>query len=146
MNYHLIPKELRPIAEKVEAQQRISETDALSLYGANDLNALGIIANVMRERKNGNCATYIHNRYINYSNICILSCQFCAFARKKRDADGFELRAPLDSLSSADLIAAAEGVRRYAEWIQSRPRPAEYFSKAEEILKSMRIVRSAKSA
>jgi len=90
MNYQLIPKELRPIAEKVEAQQRISEADALSLYCANDLNALGMIANVVRERANGNYATYIHNRYINYSNICILSCQFCAFAAKKRDAHAFE--------------------------------------------------------
>ena len=41
MNYQLIPKELRPIAEKVEAQQRVSEADALALYRANDLNALG---------------------------------------------------------------------------------------------------------
>jgi aminodeoxyfutalosine synthase len=90
MNYELIPKELRPIAEKVEAQQRISEEDALALYRANDLNALGMIASVVREQKNGNYATYIHNRYINYSNICILSCQFCAFAAKKRDAHAFE--------------------------------------------------------
>jgi aminodeoxyfutalosine synthase len=90
MNYQLIPKELRSIAEKVEAQQRISEAEAVALYGANDLNALGMIANVVRERKNGNYATYIHNRYINYSNICILSCQFCAFAAKKRDAHAFE--------------------------------------------------------
>src|SRR6266850_4557236 len=89
-NYQLIPKELRPIAERVEGHQRISETDALALYRANDLNALGMIANVLRERKNGNYATYIHNRYINYSNICILSCQFCAFAAKKRDAHAFE--------------------------------------------------------
>src|SRR3982750_3797897 len=91
MNYHLIPKELRPIAEKVGAQQRISEADALALYSTNDLNALGIIASVIRERKNGNYATYIHNRYVNYSNICILSCQFCAFAAKKRDAHAFEM-------------------------------------------------------
>src|SRR3954453_11318703 len=90
MNYRLIPKELRPIAEKVEARQRISGEEALILYGANDLNALGMIANVVRERKNANYATYIHNRYINYSNICILSCQFCAFAAKKRDAHAFE--------------------------------------------------------
>src|SRR6478672_2202764 len=90
MNYQLIPKELRPIAEKVEAHQRISETDALSLYQTNDLNALGMIANMVRERKNSNYATYIHNRYINYSNICVLSCQFCAFAAKKRDAHAFE--------------------------------------------------------
>src|SRR6185312_8929614 len=90
MNYQLIPKELRPIAEKVEAKQRISDSDALTLYRAKDLNALGMIASVVREQKNGNYATYIHNRYINYSNICILSCQFCAFAAKKRDAHAFE--------------------------------------------------------
>ena len=90
MNYLLIPKELRPIAEKVEARQRISEADALTLYRSNDLNALGMIANVVRERKNGNYASYIHNRYINYSNICVLSCQFCAFAAKKRDPHAFE--------------------------------------------------------
>src|SRR5438046_7001711 len=90
MNYPLISKELRPIAEKVEACQRISEADALDLYRSNDLNALGIIANVVRERKNGNYASYIHNRYINYSNICVLSCQFCAFAARKRDAHAFE--------------------------------------------------------
>src|SRR6266480_3448650 len=90
MNYTLIPKELRPIAEKIEAASRISESDALILYRSNDLNALGMLANVVRERKNGNFATYIHNRYINYSNICVLSCQFCAFAAKKRDAHAFE--------------------------------------------------------
>src|ERR1035441_8780412 len=43
-----------------------------------------------RQRKVGNRASYIINRYINYSNYCILSCQFCSFARKKRDADGFQ--------------------------------------------------------
>jgi len=90
MNYKLIPKELRPIAEKVDAAQRISEADALALYRSNDLNALGIMASVVRTRKNGDYATYIHNRYINYSNICVLSCQFCAFAAKKRDAHAFE--------------------------------------------------------
>ena len=90
MNYLLIPKELRPIADKIEARQRISEADALDLYRSSDLNALGIMASAVREQKNGNYATYIHNRYINYSNICVLSCQFCAFAAKKRDAHAFE--------------------------------------------------------
>ncbi len=90
MNYSLIPDELRPIAEKIESRERISEQDALSLYRSNDLNALGIMASAIRQRKNGNVATYILNRYINYSNVCILSCQFCAFAAKKRDAHAFE--------------------------------------------------------
>src|SRR4051812_16985505 len=90
LNHLLIPKELRSIAEKVEAGQRISEADALALYKSPNLNALGMLASVVRERKNGNFATYILNRYINYSNICVLSCQFCAFAAKKRDAHAFE--------------------------------------------------------
>ncbi len=90
MNHSLIPNELRPIAEKIETRQRISEEDALGLYRCNDLNALGIMASAVRRQKNGNVATYIHNRYINYSNICVLSCQFCAFAAKKRDAHAFE--------------------------------------------------------
>src|ERR1043166_3683186 len=81
---------LRDIYEKVAAGARISEEDALRLFETKDVNALGTIADFVRERKNGNRASYILNRYINYSNYCILSCQFCAFARKKRDADGFQ--------------------------------------------------------
>ena len=90
MNYSLIPKELKPIAKKIEAGSRVSDSEALALYRSNELNSLGMMANIVRERKNGNFATYIHNRYINYSNICVLSCQFCAFAAKKRDAHAFE--------------------------------------------------------
>ena len=90
MNLSLIPHDLQPIAEKVGNRQRIGDAEAIRLYRSNDLNALGIMASVAREQRNGNIATYIHNRYINYSNICVLSCQFCAFAAKKRDAHAFE--------------------------------------------------------
>ena len=90
MNLSLIPIDLQPIAEKVDNRQRISDAEALQLYRSNDLNALGIMASAARVQRNGNVATYIHNRYINYSNICVLSCQFCAFAAKKRDAHAFE--------------------------------------------------------
>ena len=90
----LLPRELRPVFDKVQAAERITDDDALALYASHDLNALGAIANVVRERKNGNVATYLLNRYINYSNVCILSCQFCAFAAKKRDAHAFEKAIP----------------------------------------------------
>jgi len=82
--------ELRDLYEKVEAGQRISEEDAVRLLQSKDLNALGVMADLVRERKTGDRASYIINCYINYSNYCILSCQFCAFARKKRDADGMQ--------------------------------------------------------
>ena len=90
MNFFLQRSELRDLYEKVAAGQRISETDALRLFESKDLNAVGAIADFVRERRVGNRASYLINRYVNYSNYCILSCQFCAFARKKRDADGFQ--------------------------------------------------------
>jgi aminodeoxyfutalosine synthase len=82
---------LRDLYEKVVAGERVSETDALRLFESKDLNAVGAIADFARQKKVGNRASYIINRYVNYSNYCILSCQFCSFARKKRDADGFQL-------------------------------------------------------
>jgi aminodeoxyfutalosine synthase len=92
MNSFIQRGELRDLYDKVVAGERISEADALRLFESKDLNAVGAIADFARQKKTGNNrASYIINRYINYSNYCILSCQFCSFARKKRDADGFEL-------------------------------------------------------
>jgi aminodeoxyfutalosine synthase len=108
MNLSLIPHDLRPIAEKVEGRQRLSDADALQLFRSKDLNALGVMATAVREQKNGNIATYILNRYINYSNICILSCQFCAFAAKKRDAHAFERS--IDDIAAAVEESLASGI------------------------------------
>ncbi len=78
------------VMEKVVDGVRVTEAEAERLYGVDDINALGRIANVVRERKNGYVATWIPNVYVNYSNVCVLSCQFCAFGAKKRDAHAFE--------------------------------------------------------
>ena len=91
MNFFVQRSELRDLYDKVAAGERISEADALRLFESKDLNTVGAIADLARQKKVGNRASYIVNRYVNYSNYCILSCQFCSFARKKRDADGFEL-------------------------------------------------------
>src|SRR6266481_1821758 len=91
MNFLVQHSELRDLHEKVAAGGRISEADALRLFESRDLNAVGAIADFVNQSKVGDRASYIINRYINYSNYCILSCQFCSFARKKRDADGFQL-------------------------------------------------------
>jgi aminodeoxyfutalosine synthase len=91
MNFFIQRSELRDLYDKVVAGERISEADALRLFETKDLNALGAIADFVRAKKVGNRASFIINRYINYSNYCILSCQFCSFAKKKRDADGFQL-------------------------------------------------------
>jgi len=90
VNFFIQRSELRDIYDKVVAGERISDADALRLFESKDLNALGAIADFVRQKKVGNRASYIINRYVNYSNYCILSCQFCSFSRKKRDADGFQ--------------------------------------------------------
>jgi len=91
VNFSIQRSDLRDLFDKVAAGERVSEAEALRLFESRDLHAVGALADLANRRKNGLRASYIINRYINYSNYCILSCQFCAFARKKRDADGFEL-------------------------------------------------------
>jgi len=108
MNPDLVSEPLQPILRKVENGQRISDADALTLYASPDINGLGFIANLVREKKNGNVATYVFNRYINYSNLCILSCQFCAFAARKRDPHAFEMLIP--EIVSTVRAAVEKGV------------------------------------
>lgn len=91
MDFFIQRGPLRDVYDKVVAGGRLDEADALRLFETKDLNALGAIADFANRRRNGLRASYILNRYINYSNYCILSCQFCAFSRKKRDNDGFQL-------------------------------------------------------
>jgi len=91
MNRRLLDPALLPILEKVEAGERLNAGEGIALFNSRDLNGIGFLANIVRKRKNGNVATYVFNRYINYSNVCILNCQFCAFSAKKRDPHAFEM-------------------------------------------------------
>ncbi|HEV3122426.1 MAG TPA: aminofutalosine synthase MqnE [Isosphaeraceae bacterium] len=70
---------LRAIQEKVEARERLSFDDGLALEESNDLFALGTMANLVRERYNGNYAYYNVNTHINPTNVCVFTCDFCAF-------------------------------------------------------------------
>jgi aminodeoxyfutalosine synthase len=74
------------ILEKVEAKERLSAKEGLQLYNSPDILALGYLANMVRNRINGDNAYYIYNQHINYSNICTNLCKFCAFGKEK-DAD-----------------------------------------------------------
>lgn len=85
---------LQAVIRKVEAGQRLGVAEGALLFREAPLEVLGGLADRIRAEKNGNRATYVLNRYLNYSNICILSCQFCSFYRRKRDADAFEYAIP----------------------------------------------------
>ncbi len=78
---------LAPIIDKVDQGERLSIADGLLLYETPDIWTLCELADRVRRRLHGDAAYYNINRHLNYSNICALSCKFCAFHRKK-DQDG----------------------------------------------------------
>jgi aminodeoxyfutalosine synthase len=81
---------LTPIREKVEAGERLTLDDGILLYQRDvPLPELGELANLVRERKNGNFAYYNINTHLNPTNVCVYRCTFCAFRADLRDAKGY---------------------------------------------------------
>jgi aminodeoxyfutalosine synthase len=82
---------LMPIVDKLEEGERLSFEDGVTLFRSHDLQALGLMANRVREAKNGNAAYFNVNRHINHTNICVTGCTFCAFAKKPRQEGGYRM-------------------------------------------------------
>jgi aminodeoxyfutalosine synthase len=79
------------ILEKVVAGERLSCDDGVRLYNSNDILALGYMANLVRNRINGDNTYFIYNQHINYSNICTNLCKFCAFGKDKDHEQAYEM-------------------------------------------------------
>ena len=81
---------LDSIARKVEDGERLSMDDGLFLYDdSTRLHEIGQLANLVRERINGNVAYYNINTHLNPTNICVYRCNFCAFRADLRDPRGY---------------------------------------------------------
>ena len=83
--------DLADIYEKAVKGVRLSREDGIRLYETQDLPVLGIMANQVRERINGNLAYYVRNQHINYTNICNKFCKFCSFYVAPKDERGYVL-------------------------------------------------------
>ncbi len=84
---------LKSIREKVEAGERLSLEDGLALERPDiALPELGELANLVRERKNGNFAYYNINTHLNPTNVCVYRCVFCAFRSDLRESKGYAMR------------------------------------------------------
>ncbi len=96
---------LQHIADKVLNNKRISFDDGLLLYEKGEVGFLGVLANFIREKKNGNRTYFNRNFHIEPTNICVFSCNFCSYSRtlKNREA-GWELTSEqiLDKVISYD--------------------------------------------
>jgi aminodeoxyfutalosine synthase len=82
--------EFKEINEKVESQVRLSFDDGLTLFESDDLLAIGMLANKVRERLNGDKTYYNVNRHMNYTNVCVSDCGFCSFYRRVRHPEAYE--------------------------------------------------------
>jgi len=82
---------LTDLYEKVMLGQRLTAEDGLKLYENPNLNAVGSLANIVRERKNGNKTYYVRNQHINYTNVCNKGCKFCSFYAQKGGPDPYTM-------------------------------------------------------
>jgi len=79
--------------DRALAEKEISEKEASRLYYAEgiDFHLVGMVADELRKRRIGDLVTYVVNRNINFTNVCIKQCGFCAFSRDFREEEGYFL-------------------------------------------------------
>ena len=73
--------------DKVMADERLSFADGSRLFKSRALMAIGAMANIVRERKNGNDAYFVRNMHLNPTNVCTVDCKFCGFYRPYRQKE-----------------------------------------------------------
>src|SRR6266540_4519819 len=78
------------------AELSVPDAVALTETTGRDLHAVGLVADEMRRRQVGDVVTFVVNRNINFTNVCIKHCTFCAFSRDHREEEGYFL--PLDEV------------------------------------------------
>lgn len=75
---------LADVHDKVMEGRRLDFDDGVRLFRSRALMAAGALANVVRERKNGNAAYFVRNMHLNPTNVCTVDCKFCGFYRPYR--------------------------------------------------------------
>jgi cyclic dehypoxanthinyl futalosine synthase len=79
------------ILDQVLYGKKLVLNDCIRLLKSDNPYALGIIGNILRDRLFGKVATFVNNIILNYTNVCITFCKFCAFYRAPGDSEGYTL-------------------------------------------------------
>jgi aminodeoxyfutalosine synthase len=80
---------LEAVRDKVLSGKRLSFEDGVALYKTDDLLLLGWLANHEREKRHGDAGYFVWNTHVNHTNVCVATCDFCAFAAKPGEARGY---------------------------------------------------------
>src|SRR2546428_10902382 len=88
-----VSRDIRRILARALDGHEVSVEDGIALAGTEgrDLHALTLVADEMRRRQAGDVVTYVVNRNVNFTNVCIKHCTFCAFSRDRREEEGYFL-------------------------------------------------------
>ena len=97
----IVGSELIDIYDRVISGERLSYEDGVRLYETPNLSAVGYMANIVRERMNGDTAWYIRNQHINYTNVCNKHCKFCYFAKNPKEGGPEPYLFSLDDVRNA---------------------------------------------
>jgi len=100
-------EQIKNISKKVFDGERISDEDALYLFNHGELSILGVLANHVREKKNGKYTYFNRNFHIEPTNLCVFSCKFCSYSQEyKHKEAGWEMT--IDQM--LDKVKAYDGV------------------------------------
>lgn len=80
----------KAIEAKVRSNTRLTEDDALYLFEEAPIIELGQLANEVNQKKNGDTVLYNVNRHINPTNVCVMTCKFCAYSKKPGQEGAYE--------------------------------------------------------
>ena len=103
---------IESILEKSIAGQRLEPSEAVELFATKDILLLGNVASRLTRKKlkDNKTITYIVDRNINYTNVCVTDCSFCAFYRKEPDQDAYVL--PFETIGEKIEETLAVGGRQ----------------------------------
>jgi aminodeoxyfutalosine synthase len=82
---------LLDLHRKVGSGERLNLEDGLHLYRSHDLIGIGTLARMARERRYGRKTFYVYNQHLNYTNVCVNRCAFCAYSRTDGETGAFTL-------------------------------------------------------
>ena len=125
------------IENKVIKGIRLNAGDGQTLYQSNDIIGIGHLADIVRRKRHGEKAFFIYNQHLNYTNICINHCRFCAYSRRKGEQDAFTLS--VKDAADALLKRIDEPVREIHMVGGINPKlPFEYYL---DLLKTIKRIR-----
>lgn len=94
---------LKAVVNKIIQGKRLSQEEGLKLYNEGDIGLLGSLANIIREKKNGNKVFFNKNIHIEPTNICVFDCKFCSYSRrlaKKEEAWEYSIEDMLNKIKA----------------------------------------------